>query len=137
MRHRVVLWRDKIGSTSITLFQHLTITQVLPSLKTLSKTGQNQQNMRIIGEVEHPRLKISIFRNDGRFSIKFESGLLEQIYKLRDDERITTADDVKRLVDAEFIEKVENILRGMQAAKSESLLRHYPPPQEEEFDKIL
>jgi hypothetical protein len=93
--------------------------------------------MRIIGEIDHPRLKISIFKNDGRFSIKFESGLLEQTYKLRDDERITGVDDVKRLVDADFIEKVDNLLRGMQAAKTEALNRNYPPSSDDEFDFIV
>ena len=69
--------------------------------------------MRIVGDIAHPRLKITIFKNDGKFSLKFESGLLEQIYKFRDDDRLATADDVKKVVDASFIEKMEDLLRGM------------------------
>ena len=30
--------------------------------------------MRIVGDIEHPRLKITVFKNDGRFSLKFENG---------------------------------------------------------------
>ena len=63
--------------------------------------------MRIVGEIDHPRLKISIFKNDGKFSLKFEANLLEQIYKFRDDERLGSVDDVKRIVDAAFIEKIQ------------------------------
>lgn len=92
--------------------------------------------MRIVGEIEHPRLKITIFKNDGKFSIKFEGGLLEQIYKFRDDERLSSVDAVKSLVDAEFIAKIEDILRGMKMAQITAVTRAFPV-DEAEFDVIL
>ncbi len=93
--------------------------------------------MRIVGEIEHPRLKISIFKNDGKFSVKLESGLLEQTYKFRDDDRLATVADVKKLLDTVFIEKVEDILRGMYAAKMETMQRNLAQPNEDEFDLIV
>jgi hypothetical protein len=93
--------------------------------------------MRIVGEIEHPRLKISIFKNDGKFSIKFESGLLEQIYKFRDDDRLASVDDVKQLIDSNFVEKAEEILRGMYAMKMETMQRHLAQPEEDEFEVIV
>jgi hypothetical protein len=93
--------------------------------------------MRIVGEIEHPRLKITIFKNDGKFSLKFESGLLEQTYKFRDDDRLASVDDVKRLVDNTFVEKIEEILRGMYAAKIETMQRHLAQPEDDEFETII
>lgn len=92
--------------------------------------------MRVVGEIEHPRLKITIFKNDGKFSIKFEGGLLEQIYKFRDDERLSSVETVKSLVDADFIAKIEDILRGMKTAQIAAMERAFPI-DEDEFDVIL
>ena len=92
--------------------------------------------MRIVGEIAHPRLKITIFRNDGRFSVKFEQGLLEQTYKFRDDERLTHISDVQKMIDPPFIQKIEDILRGMQEAKIAAFERTFPT-QEAEFDTII
>jgi hypothetical protein len=93
--------------------------------------------MRIIGEIQHPTLKITAFKNDGKCSIKFEAGLLEQIYKFRDDERIQTFEDIQKLVDEPFIQKTEEILRGMLDARVGMLDRNLPKPNENEFDVIL
>jgi hypothetical protein len=92
--------------------------------------------MRIVGEIDHPRMKISIFKNEGKFSLKFEGGLLEQIYKFRDDDRLASVEDVKRLVDADFLSKIEDILRGMKSAQVEAMERAFPI-DEHEFDVIL
>jgi hypothetical protein len=93
--------------------------------------------MKIIGEVSHPRLKITVFKYEGKCSIKFEAGLLEQTYKFREDDRLQTFDDVKVLIDDIFIEKVEEILRGMIDARFEALDRNLPKLDENEFDVIL
>jgi hypothetical protein len=92
--------------------------------------------MRIVGEINHPRLKISIFKNDGKFSLKFEGGLLEQIYKFRDDERLGSVEDVKRIVDADFIAKIEETLRLMKIAQLSAIERAFPVDADE-FDVIL
>ena len=93
--------------------------------------------MRIIGEIAHPTLKITVFKNEGKCSVKFEAGLLEQIYKFRDDERLQTFDDVQKIVDELFIQKTEEILRGMLDARVGALSRNLPKLNEEEFDVIL
>jgi hypothetical protein len=93
--------------------------------------------MRIIGEIDHPTLKITVFKNDGKCSVKIEAGLLEQIYKFRDDERLQTFEDVQKVVDQAFIQKTEEILRGMLDAKLESMNRNLQRPDDNEFDVIL
>jgi hypothetical protein len=93
--------------------------------------------MRIIGEINHPTLKITVFKNEGKCSVKFEAGLLEQIYKFRDDERLQTFEDIQKIVDESFIQKVEEILRGMLDARLDMLERNLSKLGEDEFDKIL
>jgi hypothetical protein len=93
--------------------------------------------MRIVGDIEHPVFKITIFKNDGKYSVKFETALLEQTYKFREDERIQSVEDVKKIVDDIFIQKIEILLRGMNDAKFEALVRNLPLPDEDEFDKIV
>jgi hypothetical protein len=93
--------------------------------------------MRIIGEIDHPTFKITVFKNDGKCSVKIEAGLLEQIYKFRDDERLQTFEDVQKVVDQAFIQKTEEILRGMLDAKLESMNRNLQRPDDNEFDVIL
>jgi hypothetical protein len=92
--------------------------------------------MRVVGEIDHARMKITIFKNDGKFSLKFEANLLEQIYKFREDPRLESVEDVKKMLDTEFIEKVENILRGMKAAQLSAMERGFPVDADE-FDVIL
>ena len=92
--------------------------------------------MRIIGDIPHPIMKITVFKNEGKLSIKFESGLIEQIYKFRDDERLQTFEDIQKIVDEAFIQKTEEILRGMYDIKQAAINRHLAT-DEEEFEKII
>ena len=41
--------------------------------------------MRIIGQLDHPRLKITLFDQNNKLSVKFEKGQSEIILKFRDD----------------------------------------------------
>jgi esterase/lipase superfamily enzyme len=92
--------------------------------------------MRIVGELPHPVMKITVFKNDGKFSIKFESGLVEQIYKFREDERLQTFEDIQKLADEVFIEKTADLLRGMYATRDDAFQRNFVE-EEDEFDVIL
>jgi hypothetical protein len=38
--------------------------------------------MRVIGEIEHPRLRISLFYWNDKYVLKMEKGNLEQVYKV-------------------------------------------------------
>ena len=50
--------------------------------------------MRVIGNIDHPILKITAFKMDNKLSIKFESGLFEQTYKFRESEQLRLKEDV-------------------------------------------
>jgi hypothetical protein len=92
--------------------------------------------MRIVGEIPHPIIKITVFKNDGKFSMKCETGLLEQMYKFRDDDRLQTFEDIQKIVDTEFIQKIEEAMQIMYEAKKGGMERHLTPV-EEEFEKII
>jgi hypothetical protein len=94
--------------------------------------------MRIIGYIEHPILKISVFKMEHKFSVKFESGFAEQIYKFRQDDHIQHLKDIQNLIDAAFIQKVEAILQTMHQEQADLLERRFPQTVDNElFEEII
>lgn len=93
--------------------------------------------MRIIGHIEDPSLKITVFRMDNRTSVKFETTQYEQTLKLGEDERFATLEGVQQLVDKALIEKISEGFRVMHGAKLEALARVFPPPTEALFEEII
>jgi len=93
--------------------------------------------MRIIGNIEHPSLKISVFKNDGRTSVKFETSLYEQTYKLGEDERFSTVEGVQTIIDLPMIEQILQGFQRMHRARLESMSRNFPAQTEEIFEEIL
>lgn len=66
--------------------------------------------MRLLANIPHPILRISIFTNDNRFTLKFESGLYEQTYKFRDGDGFDHVDAIVNLVTESFCQDVLNLL---------------------------
>jgi hypothetical protein len=93
--------------------------------------------MRIIGNIEHPSLKISVFKNEGRTSVKFETSLYEQTYKLGDDERFATLEGIQKLVDNQLLDQVQQGFRLMHSARLESMSRSFPVQTEGLFEEII
>jgi hypothetical protein len=93
--------------------------------------------MRIIGQIEHPSLKISVFKNEGRTSVKFETAHYEQTYKLGDDERFATLEGVKQFVDNALIERTLEIFRQMHSTRLDVMARLYPVQAGEVFENII
>lgn len=59
--------------------------------------------MRVIGEINHPDCKVTLFHWNNRYLIKIEQGLLEQTYKVPEYD-VPTEDEAKRLVSDAFIQ---------------------------------
>lgn len=93
--------------------------------------------MRIIGEIEHPILKITVFQMDNKLSVKFESGLYEQTYKFRSGEGLDSMEDLRRVLDGPFIEAVMASLKQMHRQRTAAVSRQLPPEPEEEFEEII
>ncbi|TXF88555.1 hypothetical protein FUA23_13895 [Neolewinella aurantiaca] len=83
--------------------------------------------MRIIGRIPHPTLQITVFENDGRFPIQFETNGLSQIYRFRKSEGLKSLTDVKKLINADLIKTVLEQFSVMQAAHSRALNTFAPP----------
>ncbi len=92
--------------------------------------------MRIIGYIEHPNLKITLFKLNNRLSVKFESGLYEQVYKIRESEQINNTESLQKIVDKEFIKAVEEDFIKMHQ-RIMGAMQKLTPTSEDEFDTIL
>ncbi len=93
--------------------------------------------MRIIGNIEHAILKITVFKMDNKFSVKFESGLYEQIYKFRSSDTIKGLEDIQKMVDAPFCEEVLQDLNRMHQRKNQAMARNLPQETGMEFEEII
>ena len=92
--------------------------------------------MRILGYIEHPTLKITIFKNDDKLSVKFENMMYEQTYKFRSALNLESADDIRQVIDAQYIAQVEQDLTRMHQTQMTALMRR-ETVDENEFDEIL
>ncbi|CAN5906589.1 hypothetical protein BH11BAC7_BH11BAC7_28120 [soil metagenome] len=61
--------------------------------------------MRIVGNIPHPDMRITVFHMNDKFIVKFEAGPMEQVYKF-DQGNYPGLEAVQKLVDAEFIANV-------------------------------
>ena len=93
--------------------------------------------MRIIGHIEHPSLKITVFKMDNRVSVKFENALYEQTYKLGTDERTESMEGVKKWVDPLLTEQVLSGFQQMHQARMASFVRAFPADNQPVFEEII
>jgi len=93
--------------------------------------------MRIIGYIEHPAMKITVFKMDNRLSVKFETGLQEQTYKFREGDSIESLEDVQRVVDEVLLNEVLELFKQMRQNSMRALSRNLPKPAGEEFERII
>jgi hypothetical protein len=70
--------------------------------------------MRIIDQIPHPQLSISIFSMNSKYLIKFEVGSYEQTYKVNHED-VQGLEDLKEKVNSELLEKVATVFREMHA----------------------
>lgn len=93
--------------------------------------------MRIIGHLEHPVLKITVFQMDMRITVKFEDSNFEQAYKFRMTNQLAHFEDVKRLIDEKFIEDVVQNLKAQQHTRIAAMDRFIEKETDDEFDVIV
>jgi hypothetical protein len=68
--------------------------------------------MRIIGTIPHPSISISIFQMNDKYIVRFEAGMMEQAFKF-DVSEVKSLDDLKKVVNTEFIEQVRKRFNEM------------------------
>jgi len=93
--------------------------------------------MRVVGYIEHPVLKITLFKMHNKFAVKFERDLLEQTFKFRTGHAIQDLSDVRRLVDQAFIDAVERHFSQMMNVQQTAFQRLLPDTGNDQFDEIV
>jgi len=74
---------------------------------------------------------------DNKLSVKFESGLFEQIYKFRESDQLNKIEDIQKFVDEIFISNVLEVLKSMNQIKNKALSRFISENDQEEFEEII
>lgn len=92
--------------------------------------------MRIEGYIEHPNMKITVFKMDNRYSVKFETANYEQTYKLRTGGLFNSLADVQNWADDRF---KHNVLEHFNTMHELAMTRNAELSQfdENEFEKII
>ena len=91
--------------------------------------------MRIIGEIEHPVYKITVFSMNNRLSVKIEDRLIEKVFKFRDGSGISTMQDIKDFLNDDFMDSIKESFSTLEQARIKSLL--HIQSSEDEFDEII
>ncbi|MEO6884116.1 MAG: hypothetical protein ABI199_08840 [Bacteroidia bacterium] len=61
--------------------------------------------MRIIGNIPHKSIHITVFGMNDKFIIQFEAGFMEQIFKINQNE-IAGLEGIQELLDESFMQKI-------------------------------
>ena len=78
--------------------------------------------MRVIGEIAHPELRITIFYMNQKYLVKFEKNGLEQTYKISEfDYAIQSVEQLKMAITEKFIDRVSFLFAEMNKSLSEAL----------------
>ncbi len=93
--------------------------------------------MRIIGQIEHTSLKITVFKMNERISVKFENEGYEQTFKLGQDDRLAGLEQVQQWVDAAMLEQVQLTFQQMHRTRLAAMDRAFPQSETAAFEEII
>jgi hypothetical protein len=65
--------------------------------------------MRIVGEIPHPRFKITLMYWNERYMVKFEDIGTELIFKFREGPLMDSVEACKELIDSTFLDEMEQL----------------------------
>lgn len=60
--------------------------------------------MRVVAEIPHSHLKITIFSWNGKYQVKIELGQFEQTFKI-DEKDVDGLEDVKNMISDDFLKQ--------------------------------
>ena len=93
--------------------------------------------MRIAGEIQHSKYKITILHMNNRFSVQFEDGEQTQIYKIPDLEHLNDVNGIKQLIDPNYVKSVDVVFEQMKKSKYLHIRDFIQQSGEEEFETII
>lgn len=76
--------------------------------------------MYFIGDIPNPKCKVSLYKWNGKFFVKFETPDLEQTFKIAETE-VGGEDEVRSLITDEFVEHVIARFHAMYDDLNEAL----------------
>jgi hypothetical protein len=79
--------------------------------------------MRVVREIPHPQVKITIFHWNNRYLIKLEADAFEQTYKISEFD-ITSEEEVISLLDDDFLTQALSRFNEMAKSLALSVNRH-------------
>ena len=79
--------------------------------------------MRQIGQIPHPEMSITLFEWNGKYMVKFEIGLYEQVFKVKQDS-LTGLDSLKSWVDADLCTSVMQNFLSMRGSFHDAIKRN-------------
>lgn len=80
--------------------------------------------MRIVGQIEHPVIKITVMQMNNRYVLKLEANMLEQTYKFNEDDNLRTMADIEKLVDETFLNECLKRFSDMNKSRGEAYQRN-------------
>lgn len=90
--------------------------------------------MRTVGEIPHPRLKITIFHHNAKYTAQFELDQVNLRCSSRESESLSTAEEFKSLISDDIIVSVEKKLQSLNKFWGEA---HQANDEELNFDVII
>ena len=93
--------------------------------------------MRIIGNIDHPSMKITVFQLDTKFMVKFEQHLFEITYKFRKGPLVQSLKDIKTMLDEPFLDQVMMDLAKMNVHCNSLYQRSMNKTADEDWDEII
>jgi uncharacterized protein YdgA (DUF945 family) len=92
--------------------------------------------MRVIGYVEHPALKITVFKMDLRISIQFEQDKYIQTYRFTEHPLVNNLESAQRWVTAAILADVQAIFAQMHRAQL-AATHAMQPESEDQWDEVV
>lgn len=79
--------------------------------------------MRVVREIPHPEVKITVFHWNNRYLIKLEAGMFEQTFKISELD-LTSEEDLNELLDDQFVAEAVVRFREMAESLGRAVARH-------------
>ena len=85
--------------------------------------------MRVIGNIPHPSMRITVFIMNDKYVMKFEAGPLEQAFKIPLTE-VKAMEGIEKMLDEEFMKKVVERFNEMFISFQQAREKHLPSASE-------
>jgi hypothetical protein len=93
--------------------------------------------MRILGYINHPQYKITVFKMDNRVTLKLENEGYEQSYKLGEREHLNSLEKIKLLIDDHFLHQAATVFQAMHQNIMSASARNTAETTENRFPEII